>query len=188
MTVRRKISWRIILLLIIALGTAVFLCVDLMRDDLPPPKTAGTVYETSGILNSPQEPQAWVSNGLSTNSLIRNPSKLSNSTSTVTFFGLPSTYEPQHSATIPAYRSDGETFGVVNLDRIISALEPGADSTNARERLLPRISRVIAFQAYKHRFTYVFDISAKSRNETMIFPATSGAQDITDEILADLSP
>jgi len=56
-----------------------------------------------------------------------------------------------------------------------------------REEILTYLKGVINAHAKKGNFTHVFDTAAESRNETPILLYTTGENDFTDEVLAEIN-
>jgi hypothetical protein len=79
-------------------------------------------------------------------------------------------------------------LGVVDLERLFAACQSGADSQDARARMLPEIRRIVAVRAKAHGLALVLDISARTAHETPFVLATNGVPDLTDEVLRELSP
>ena len=56
-----------------------------------------------------------------------------------------------------------------------------------REEILTYLKGVIATQARKNNYTHVLDSAAESRNETPILLFTTGMNDFTDDVLAEIN-
>ena len=56
-----------------------------------------------------------------------------------------------------------------------------------RDNILVEIKEKIAGKAKARNYNFVFDTARESRNETLILMYTSGANDITEEIVAELN-
>jgi hypothetical protein len=77
------------------------------------------------------------------------------------------------------------SLGVVDLKRLYGAHPP--DSPGARASWLQHTKQIVASRAVVHGFAYVFDRSADTMSVSPFVLNADGVEDITDEVLQELS-
>jgi hypothetical protein len=182
----QKKSRRTLLLMLIVIGIVVFLFIVFMRDRPRRRISAGSsfpVEATNRAASVPvtppadtDRPAALSSNSPVDSAVLRDESNGSGHGPLVSPGSLPVDF------------MGGTAFGVVDLERLIAARQPGTNSPEARARMIGDIRRIVAARARAHGLAFVVDISARSSSGAPVVLATNGVPDITGEVLEKLSP
>jgi hypothetical protein len=178
-----KLSRRTALIVVVAILIAILLCVVTLRDDraaAPPSDTITSHYtlllepEVSDV--PPATPKA--------------PDQMVVSVIEAPTFNLSSEGSSLAPRDIPARfpLTGAKNVGVVDLARLLAAVQTQADSSEERARVLKEIQRAVAQRARAHELALVIDLSAPSAgSQTPFVLATNQPLDITEEVLKDLA-
>jgi len=89
--------------------------------------------------------------------------------------------------------AEGKLAELQDLERSVRTFRSTTQTTleeqkrRMREEILTYLKGVINAHAKKGNYTHVFDVAAESRNETPILLYTSGQNDFTDDVLAEIN-
>jgi outer membrane protein len=89
--------------------------------------------------------------------------------------------------------AEGKLAELQDLERSVRTFRSTTQTTleeqkrRMREEILTYLKGVITAHAKKGNYSHVFDVAAESRNETPILLYTSGQNDFTDDVLAEIN-